>query len=145
MSAISRSAIVPYSDAEMFALVADIPSYPKFLPWCADARIVRTEESVVEAALTIAYHGVHKTFTTRNVLQTDRAMEIRLIEGPFRHLHGYWRFTALAVRASKVELDLDFEVANRLLSTVLTPVFTNIATQLVDAFHTRATALYGQR
>ncbi|MFL6652479.1 MAG: type II toxin-antitoxin system RatA family toxin [Sulfurifustaceae bacterium] len=145
MSAIRRSAIVPFSDAEMFALVADIASYPKFLPWCSDARILKAEEGAVEAALTIAYRGVHKTFTTRNVWQTDKAMEIRLVEGPFRHLHGFWRFTALAVRASKVELDLDFEVANRLLSTVLTPVFTHIAGQLVDAFHARANALYGQR
>lgn len=145
MSSIRRSAIVPYSDAEMFALVADIPSYPKFLPWCADARVLKTEVDAVEAALTLAYHGVHKTFTTRNVLQTNKAMEIRLVEGPFRHLHGYWRFTALAQDACKVELDLDFEVANRLLSTVLTPVFTGIAGQLVDAFQVRAAALYGRR
>lgn len=145
MSAIRRSAVVPYSDHEMYSLVADIPSYPTFLPWCGGARILKQEEDMVEAAITIAYHGVHKTFTTRNLLQKNKMMEIRLVEGPFRHLHGYWRFTALEARASKIELDLEFEVSNRLLALVLTPVFSTIASQFVDAFHARAVALYGRR
>lgn len=129
----------------MFALVADIASYPKFLPWCGGAHILRQGEDVIEAAITIAYRGVHKTFSTRNLLQTNKMMEMRLIEGPFRHLHGYWRFTALGERACKVELDLEFEVSNRLVAVVLNPVFSTIANQLVDAFHKRAVQLYGAR
>src|SRR5436190_9352644 len=128
----------------MYGLVADIASYPKFLPWCGGARILRAQDDLVEAEITIAYGGVHKTFTTRNLLQPDKMMEIRLIEGPFRLLHGYWRFTALEAQASKIELDLEFEVANRLVAVVLTPVFSTIASQLVDAFHKRAADLYGK-
>lgn len=145
MSTISRFALVPYTDREMFELVADIPSYPKFLPWCADARIVATEEDAVIATVTIAYSGVQKTFTTRNRLQKNKMMEIRLLEGPFRYLHGYWRFSALDKDACRISLDLEFEVANKLVGIVLTPVFTNIANQLVDGFHRRAVALYGAR
>lgn len=145
MGAIRRSAVVPYSCREMYALVADIGAYPQFLPWCGGARVLRREEDVVEAAITIAYHGVHKTFTTRNLLQQDKMMEMRLVEGPFRHLHGYWRFTALEERACKIELDLEFEVANRLVAAVLNPVFSTIANQMVDAFHRRAVQLYGRR
>jgi coenzyme Q-binding protein COQ10 len=145
VSAIRRSAIVPYSDHEMYILVADIASYPKFLPWCGDARVLERQEDFVEAAITIAYRGVNKTFTTRNLLQKDKMMEICLVEGPFRSLHGYWRFSALEAQASKIELDLEFEVANRLLSVVMTPVFSTIASQLVDAFHARAVELYGRR
>lgn len=145
MSSIHRSAIVPYNDHEMYVLVADVASYPKFLPWCGGARILKQQGDMVEAAVTIAYRGVNKTFSTRNLLQPDKMVEIRLIEGPFRHLQGYWRFTSLEAYASKIELDLEFEVANRLLSVVLTPVFSGIANQLVDAFHRRAVDLYGQR
>jgi coenzyme Q-binding protein COQ10 len=145
VSDIRRSAIVPYSDREMYTLVADIPSYPKFLPWCGGARVLTLQENVVEAAITIAYHGVHKTFTTRNLLQPDKTMEMRLVEGPFRHLHGQWRFTALDVAACKIEFDLEFEVANRLMSKIITPVFSKIANQMVDAFHKRAVETYGVR
>jgi len=145
VSAIHRSALVPYSAHEMFDLVADIASYPKFLPWCADARVLSREADAVIASIDIAYRGVHKTFTTRNLLQHDKMMEIRLLDGPFSHLQGFWRFAALEERASRISLDLEFEVANRLVGTVLTPVFSSLANQLVDNFHRRAHVLYGER
>ena len=145
MTHISRSAIVPYSAGEMFRLVADIPSYSQFLPWCGGARILEHGEDSVIAAIDITYGSIHKTFTTRNLLQTDKMMELHLLDGPFKYLHGYWRFTPLGDTGCRIALDLDFEVANRVLGLVLTPAFTNIANQMVDRFHQRATKLYGTR
>jgi coenzyme Q-binding protein COQ10 len=145
MTAIHRSAIVPYSAHQMFNLVADIPSYPKFLPWCGGARIISAQGDEVIAAIDIAYSGVHKTFSTRNLLQHGKMMEIRLLEGPFSYLQGFWQFKALDEHSSKISLDLEFEVANKIVSLALTPVFSNIANQLVDRFHRRAVELYGNK
>ena len=144
MTTIHRSAIVHYSAHQMFELVADIPSYPKFLPWCGGARIVSTQGDEVIAAIDIAYSGVHRTFSTRNLLQRDKMMEIQLLEGPFSYLQGFWQFKALDEQSSKISLDLEFDVANRIVGLALTPVFSNIANQLVDRFHRRATELYGK-
>jgi ribosome-associated toxin RatA of RatAB toxin-antitoxin module len=79
------------------------------------------------------------------LLQSGKMMEIRLLDGPFSFLHGFWTFTALDTQASKIALDLEFEVANKLVSVVLTPVFSSVANQLVDSFHQRARKLYGER
>jgi ribosome-associated toxin RatA of RatAB toxin-antitoxin module len=144
MTSIHRSAIVPYSAERMFGLVTDVASYPKFLPWCGGARVLSEQDGEVIAAIDIAYGSVHKSFTTRNLVQPGKMMEMRLLDGPFSHLQGFWRFTALDEHSSKIALDLDFEVANRLLGLVITPVFTNIANQLVDSFRKRADALYGR-
>ena len=144
MTTIHRSAIVPYSAHQMFELVADIPSYPKFLPWCGGARINSTQGDEVIAAIDIAYSGVHRTFSTRNLLQRDKMMEIQLLEGPFSYLQGFWQFKALDEQSCKISLDLEFDVANRIVGLALTPVFSNIANQLVDRFHWRATELYGK-
>ncbi|MDH5512985.1 MAG: type II toxin-antitoxin system RatA family toxin, partial [Gammaproteobacteria bacterium] len=122
MTEIRRSAIVPYSAQHMFELVSDIPSYPKFLPWCGGARILSAQGDEVIAAIDIAYGGIHKTFSTRNLLQVNKMMEMRLLEGPFSHLQGFWQFKALGEHDSKISLDLEFEVANRAVSLVLTPV-----------------------
>ena len=145
MTEIHRSAIVPYSVHQMFALVADIPAYPRFLPWCGGARVVSAKDDEVIASIDIAYGGIHKTFTTRNLLQRGKIMEMHLIEGPFSSLQGCWQFTPLGEDASKISLDLEFKVANRIMSLALTPVFSNIANQLVDRFHQRATELYGRQ
>ena len=144
MTTIHRSAIVSYSAHQMFELVADIPSYPKFLPWCGGARITSAQGDEVIAAIDIAYSGVHRTFSTRNLLQRDKMMEIQLLEGPFSYLQGFWQFKALDEQSSKISLDLEFDVANRIVGLALTPVFSNIANQLVDRFHRRATELYGK-
>ena len=144
MTTIHRSAIVPYGAHQMFELVADIPSYPKFLPWCGGARINSTQGDEVIAAIDIAYSGVHRTFSTRNLLQRDKMMEIQLLEGPFRYLQGFWQFKSLDEQSCKISLDLEFDVANRIVGLALTPVFSNIANQLVDRFHRRAMELYGK-
>ena len=144
MTTIHRSAIVPYSAHQMFELVADIPSYPKFLPWCGGARIISTQGDEVVAAIDIAYSGVHRTFSTRNLLQRDKMMEIQLLEGPFSYLQGFWQFKVLDEQSCKISLDLEFDVANRIVGLALTPVFSNIANQLVDRFHRRAMELYGK-
>jgi coenzyme Q-binding protein COQ10 len=144
MTTIHRSAIVSYSAHQMFELVADIPSYPKFLPWCGGARINSTQGDEVIAAIDIAYSGVHRTFSTRNLLQRDKMMEIQLLEGPFSYLQGFWQFKVLDEQSCKISLDLEFDVANRIVGLALTPVFSNIANQLVDRFHRRAMELYGK-
>lgn len=145
MTTIHRSAIVPYSARQMYELVADIPAYPEFLPWCGGARVVSAQGDEVMAAIEIAYSGIHKSFSTRNLLQRDKMIEMRLMEGPFSYLQGFWQFMALDVHASKITLDLEFEVANKIVGLALTPVFSNIANQLVDRFHRRAADLFGKQ
>lgn len=145
MNSIRRSALVPYSAQEMYDLVADIESYPKFLPWCNEARILSQDIDETIASIDIAYHKIHKTFTTRNRLQRGKAMEVRLVEGPFGHLHGFWQFHALAARSSRISLDLDFDFSNRVFGLALGPAFTHIANSLVDSFKRRAVEIYGER
>lgn len=145
MTVIRKSSLVPYSAAEMYALVADIESYGKFLPWCGGARILARESDVVTAAIDIAYRGVHKTFTTRNTLEPERRMDLKLVDGPFRHLLGHWQFDPLDECSCKVALELDFDFSNRLVALAVGPVFESIARSLVDSFRGRAEALYGKR
>ena len=145
MTTINRTALVSYSTAQMYALVADIPSYPRFLPWCAAARILAHEDNVVVAALDVHYGGLRSSFTTRNVLQQDQAVDMELVDGPFSRLSGRWRFDALQEQGCKISLELDFTVSKGALYLTLTPVFSRIANQMVGCFHRRADQLYGAR
>ena len=145
MNTIHKSALLPYSAAEMYALVADIESYCKFLPWCGGARSVARDVQSVTAAIDISYRGVHKTFTTRNELDPGRLMTLKLVDGPFKFLEGEWRFEVLDEKACKVSLDLKFEFSNFLLQLAMGSVFSTIANGLVDSFSRRAEEVYGKR
>jgi len=143
MTTIHKSALVPYSAEQMYTLVADIPTYPEFLPWCSGSKEINRQENEVEASLDIAHSGVHKSFTTRNRLDKNRSIEMHLVEGPFKYLNGVWRFEPLGDAGSKVGLDLEFEFSNKLMGMTFGPLFSKIASSLVDAFIQRARKVYG--
>lgn len=139
---IYRSALVPYPAEDMFDLVNDVESYPRFLPWCRDSSVRETGENEREASLEFSRAGLHRRFTTRNSLERGRSIEMDLVNGPFRVLEGRWSFHNLGDAGSKVVLDLRFEFASRLLEAVFAPVFAEVMNSLVDAFVARARELH---
>jgi ribosome-associated toxin RatA of RatAB toxin-antitoxin module len=140
---ISKSALVSYSAEKLFILVDDIEAYPEFLPWCRSARVLTRTEDEVKACLELEKGAVHKSFTTVNRNQKNKMIEMRLLEGPFHHLEGFWRFDSLEEEACKVSLDLDFEFSSKMIGLVMGPVFNQIANTLVDSFCERAKEVYG--
>ena len=145
MPIVHRSALVPYAAADMFALINDVESYPRFLPWCRSTRVFSRNQDEVQASIEMVKGGIHKWFSTCNRLQQDKMIEIRLLEGPFLHLEGFWRFQTLRGDACKVSLDMEFEFSNALLSLAIGPIFTQITNSLVGAFCKRAVQVYGRR
>ncbi len=145
MPRISRSADVPFPAPDMFSLVADVERYPRFLPWCRSATVHARTPTVVTASLEIARGPFRKSLTTRNRMVDAERIDIELVDGPFSHLDGRWSFAGIAARRCKVELDMRFEVSNRMLARVLTPWFEEAAGTMVDAFCRRACQVYGSR
>lgn len=143
MTIIHRSALVRFPAQTMFDLVEDIESYPKFLPWCRATRILSREGCIVEAELEVARGGFRKAFTTRNTANEQGEIRMMLIDGPFRYLEGAWKFLPLREDASKISLDLDFELSGTLTSLAFGAVFNQICDTMVNAFSQRAKALYG--
>ena len=142
MKRIGRSAIVEHSAAQMFALVDDIESYPDFLPWCRGVKVEERTAGSVRATLSVGMRGLKQTFTTRNELHPPEAMDMHLVEGPFRHFSAAWRFKPLSAAACSVEFSLEYEMA-RPLAKMLAPLFDHIADTMVDAFTRRADDLHG--
>ena len=146
MPLISRKALVQYSAEEMYQLVSDVETYPQFLPWCRSTRLISKSEDEVRASIEIYKGKLNKSFTTLNRHQKNKMIEMRLLEGPFRHLEGFWRFDALKNdMGCKVSLDLDFEFDSKLIAMMVGPVFSQIANSLVDSFCKRAVEIYGER
>ncbi len=143
MPIVKRSALVPYSAEVMYGLVNDIESYPQFLPWCSAAAVFNRNEDEVWARIQISKGALQKSFTTINRLQRNKMIEIRLQEGPFRRLEGFWQFDALRDDASKVSLDLSFEFAGPVMSQLVGPIFSQIANSLVASFCKRADQVHG--
>lgn len=142
MPAVQRAAFIPFSSRQMFELVNDVEAYPEFLPWCSDARLERREADGIVATLTVAKGPMHHSFTTENHNREFDRIEMHLLKGPFKRLHGVWRFDE-APGGCTVALDLDFEFSNRILAAALSKVFHLLTASMVDAFRQRAAIVYG--
>ena len=141
MTVVKRAREVSFSCQQMYNLVDDIENYHEFLPYFEKSVVHHRDEDEVQATLVIAAGGMNKSFTTRNRLQADKMIELRLVDGPFSHLEGFWRFDPTDT-GSMITFDLEFEFSGRMLSMLLGPVFEQVTDKMVDAFCERAEALY---
>lgn len=154
MKSVNKSVLIWYSPQQMFDLVADVASYPQFLPWCDHAHVVQQHDDGVTGEVGIKLGALRQSFTTRNTHVAEgevRKLVMDLVKGPFSNLHGVWTFTpvgggtpnAQAMQACKIELRLDYGFSNLALAAVVGPVFEKIASTMVDAFVKRAEQVYG--
>lgn len=144
----AESRHLPFSADQMFDLVADVASYPQFLPWTAAARVrsVREREDgarEMDADLVISFKVFRERFGSRVVLWDDeKRIQTEYIDGPFKHMRSNWRFVP-GDDGCTVEFDVDFAFRNRILQSAAEVFFYEAMRRIVNAFEARAQALYG--
>lgn len=143
MAEIEKTAIVEYSAEQMFILVDTVEQYPEFLPWCGGTSVESQDERITHATIKINYHHVKHSFTTQNTRNPPELIEMTLLDGPFEHLDGHWRFIPLSENACKIEFRLHYTFSHKLLEKFVGPVFYIIANSFVESFIKRAEAIYG--
>jgi len=144
----SETKHLPYSAQQMYDLVADVASYPKFLPWTAAARIRSREDKgdheVMHADLVISFKVVRERVGSRVVLwPADQRIDTEYLDGPFRHMISKWHFEEKAEGGVDVHFFVDFEFKNRILQGAAGMFFYEAMQRIVRAFERRAAELYG--
>ncbi len=134
---------LPYTQQQLFDLVADVARYPEFLPWCLSARIIRREGDTFYADLIIGYGTlVREKFTSRVVLDRPNAIRVEYLKGPMKHLSNKWEFIAEADGGCTIDFYVDFEFRNALFQKLMGVFFNEIVRRMVAAFEQRARDLY---
>jgi ribosome-associated toxin RatA of RatAB toxin-antitoxin module len=152
MREVRRSALVPYSPAQMYAVVNDVRRYPEFLPWCPATRVQQETQESITATVDMQRAGVRIALTTRNTMRPGEHIQMTLVDGPLASFGGSWLFVPIrapgagdvagALKGCRVELTVSFEFRNAALGLVLGPLFESTWNSLVDAFVRRAREVY---
>ena len=149
MHQISKTKIVPYTPQEMYDLVNAVENYPEFLSWCSQSVIHHRTEEEVKATMVMSAAGFTQSITTQNRMEKDKMIEIKLLEGPLKHLESFWRFEEIEPKDSTstsphchIYFDIEFEFSNLFMRMALEPLFSKIADTLMDNFCARAEVLY---
>ena len=144
MTVIHKSALVPYSAEQIYDLVNDVESYPKFLPWCAEVQLLSKNKESLMATIVVSKGALKQAFTTLNAMEEGQHIEMNLVEGPFKYFKGLWRFDSLEAKGCEVSFHLNFEFARGLIGLAFGRTFSQLANSLVDAFCQQAQERYGK-
>ncbi len=142
MSVINQKSLVPYSAEQMYRLVNNYADYPQFVPGCVASRVVVEGQTQQIGELTISKAGISQTFSTRNTMIENRSIKMQLVDGPFKFLHGEWKFSELDDKCCEISFSLNFEFSNTLISLAFGKIFTHLTTRMVEAFKQRAKEVY---
>lgn len=151
MQNVSRKLILPYTRKQMFKLVNTVEDYPLFLPWCKSVHVhyqkMLDAAQEIKATMNIAKGPAKFEITTINLAQEDLTpdcdmIKLKLVNGPFRHFNGDWKFTDIENGSSIIDFNMEFQFSNKLFAMALEPVFLGVSSSLVDAFSRRAAEVY---
>ena len=135
--------VLPFTPEQLFDVVADIEKYPEFLPWCIATRIRRREGKVVHADMAIGFKMFRERFTTRDVLDPPRRIDVSYHDGPFKYLNNHWIFEPHGDGQCELDFYIDFEFHSRMFQKMMGMVFNEAVRIMVSAFEKRARAIYG--
>jgi coenzyme Q-binding protein COQ10 len=141
--------VMPYSAEQMYALIADVGSYPQFLPWCSATRLRSSQPlpdgsgTVIEADLVVSFKLFRERFGSRVTLRPEaRTIDVEYLDGPFKYLNNHWKFAGMGPDRCEVDFFVDFEMRSVLLQKVIGVVFNEAMQRIVRAFEKRAHDIY---
>jgi coenzyme Q-binding protein COQ10 len=141
---------VAHSADEMFALVAKVEDYPKFLPLCEELTVKHREERngkvVLIATMTVGYGMIHESFTTGVHLDpAARTILVEYLDGPFTFLENRWHFKPEGERACEIDFYIAYAFRSRLFERLVGRLFGKAVERYTSAFEARADAIHGPK
>lgn len=141
---------VAHGPGEMFDLVADVESYPQFLPMCealtVRSRKERNGDTLLVADMTVGYKAIRETFTSQVLLKPDeRLIDVRYLDGPFKYLQNRWQFEPTAGGGTEIRFFIDYEFKSRILGAMMGAMFDRAFRMFAEAFEKRADVVYGPK
>ncbi len=145
MPQLSFSRSVPFSAQQMLDLVADLNTYPDFVPNCSEMQLfgeVGDPLSSCDAQMYVSFGPINQSYSSE-VLIDRQALSVtaKSTDNPFDYLDSMWKFTPTDA-GCEINFEIDFSFSNRLIAAVAEPAFVSIQGEILDAFIAEAKHRY---
>jgi coenzyme Q-binding protein COQ10 len=143
MPSIRETRRLPYSQEQMFDLVADVDKYPEFLPWVVATRVRHDSEHEMTADMLVGFKALREKFTSKVVKNRPHDLNVHYVDGPMRDLDNAWRFEPAPDGGCEIHFCVEFTFKNRMFEALAGQYIDRAFRKMVAAFESRADALYG--
>lgn len=139
----SNSTTVEFTCEQMYELVSDIESYPRFIKFCHAGRLDKIHDDGYTATLEYQVGKFRKSFTTRNRSKPHSEILMNLVSGPFKKLDGKWTFVNVGHNKCQVKFEVDYEFSSKAAEFALGPFFKSLPKMMLDSFRNEAKRKFG--
>ncbi len=138
---------LPYSQTQLFDLVADVEKYPEFIAWFVAVRIRHRDGNRLEVDQVVRFKALRARFTTQATLDPPHGIAITCSDAPFKNFDQRWAFAPGSGGGTLVDYESTLELRSSVLQHAMLALFdeTQIAKATIDAFARRAQQIYGTR
>jgi|TARA_B100000795_G_C22663316_1_gene384938 coenzyme Q-binding protein COQ10 len=130
---------------DLINFVLDIEKYPEFIPFCLGSKVYEKKEegdlTLIIADLTIGkgpFSDTYKSDVRYN--KKNDTIHVTNIDGPLKYLENNWKFLEINNK-TEVYFEVDFEIKNIFLNTIMTKSFEYGLNKIADAFQQRAESI----
>ena len=123
---------------KIFHLINNIEKYPDFLPWCVKTEVEHKSKNTINGKIFISKSFIKWNFSTKNIIENNKSINLSLIDGPFEELNGKWSFIPIDKNNTKVSLDINYKFKNSLIEISIEPIFTSIMNSILQSFISQA-------
>ena len=136
-----------FLELQLFNLVADIESYPQFLPWCKSVRLLTdhrftNNDQQRYAEVSVSFGPFQASYSCQIMLNEYHDITVTLVDGPLKILNTSWIFEPVSTNLTDVTINLNFAMKSLLLQKIVEPIFNDVARHMMTAFKQRADYLY---
>jgi coenzyme Q-binding protein COQ10 len=132
-----------YATRQLFDLVADVESYPQFMPWVIAATISRRQDRTIWVEMTIGTGPLRRRFSTVGVLSPPSRIDVSSDDPLFERFKQTWTFESAPEHGTIVEYHVDFKFMSRSLQLLMGGMFADQIDRTAAAFRRRAQQLFG--
>ncbi len=142
MPVFNEQRVLPYSRDQIFQLVADVESYPYFLPWCIDCKKISHSHNGFQARMYIGFNLFRESFISEVELSEPDLIKVSYKDGPFKYLNNSWKFDSINALETKIDFHIDFEFRSIFFEALMGIWFEEAVKRMIRAFEERAEDLY---
>ena len=118
----------------IFNLINDIENYPNYLPWCTDTEVKQQSDTVIIGKIYISKSLIKWNFSTKNSINKNKSIDLKLVDGPFDDFNGRWLFTRIDDNNTKVSLEMNYKFKSTIIELSIEPIFTSIMNSILQSF-----------
>ena len=130
---IKKEPIILKDIETVFNIVNNVEKYKNFVPYCTNSEILLENDKIMEAKLEFNLKGFITSFTTKNEVNKNKSINMKLIDGPFKYLDGVWEFKSVDDKTI-IYLSINYEAENKFIEYTIGKSLDKITNYLVKAF-----------